>query len=286
MKGNLGYKILLILFFGIINIFVVDRVFSEENGEPSFFIFAPMAGSIDNKITYNDPSSGSSRDLNEKSNLYGFDLIYINPKIVLGTAGHLSDSGKTKERGTLLFADYYFDQLKNFQPTPGIAIENISLYSQLSGGDAGGLSSLDVYTDILSYHATMGILAKDVFHDQAVKVDITPFVGYFNERVTTVVSSPGVNMGGQNRYGFKSTAEVDPDYLTLGSKIEVTFYHFIKTDTKIYYRLKKNEAPLYTWRNRIDFLFNRQMGLSAKIDYFKDKYETNLFILVGPVFVF
>jgi len=250
------------------------------------FIFSPMAGWVKNKVMFVNPGTNERQTFIDESPIYGFDLVYISPRIVLGATGHRNDSAAVSERGLLWHGNYFFNRCHGMQPTVGLAIENISLYSQLSSADVPGLVSLDAFNDIMSTHATAGVVFDDLIPNELVKIKLTPFAGYFNEKVRAIISSPGVRVGASNRFGFEAESTVNLDYLSLGAKIELDLHHFLKLDTKVYYRLKSGAKTYYTLRNRIDFFFSRKFGVSAKIDYFRDKYETNLFIMAGPALVF
>ena len=93
-------------------------------------------------------------------------------------------------------------------------------------------------------------------------------------------------VAGVNKYGFKSTSYVSLNYFSLGSGFDLVLYHFLRLSSSVYFRFGQNEPALFTARNRIDVFLSREFGLSCKIDYFQDKYETNSFITVGPVLVF
>lgn len=279
----------LVLSFILLTALIVGKssyAEDKENDLKPFFVFSPMVGWVKNKVIFTNPGTGNAQAFIDESPIYGFDLVYISPKIVLGATGHRSDSAEVNERGLLWHGNYFFDQCRGVQPTIGISIENITLYSKLSSADVPGLVSMDAFNDILSTHVTAGVVIDNVLPNRISKIKLTPFAGYFNERVRAIISSPGIKVAGQNRFGFETEGRTILDYLSLGAKIEVSLAHFINIDSKVYYRLKKNEKTYYTLRNRIDLFFNRQVGLSIKVDYFKDKYETNLFIMAGPALVF
>ncbi len=259
---------------------------AEETGMQPVFVFSPMAGWVKNKVMFTNPGTNEKQTFIDESPIYGFDLVYITPRVVLGATGHRNDSATVSERGLLWHGNYFFSRFHSLQPTVGLAIENISLYSQLSSADVPGLVSLDAFNDIMSTHATAGVVFDNIIPNELVKVKLTPFAGYFNEKVRAIISSPGVRIGASNRYGFEAESNADLDYLSLGAKIELDLHHFLRLDSKVYYRLKSGAKTYYTLRNRIDIFFNQKLGVSAKIDYFKDKYETNLFIMAGPALVF
>lgn len=277
IKSKLG----LIIAICFLNVSVA---FTEETKRNSVVIFLPMAGWIKNKVEFT--SGGTKQTISDKGKLYGLDLLYANPKFVIGSLGHYSVLDKTNEIGYLFFTNYYFRQEKQIQPMIGLSVEYINLYTQLSGNDLPPLVSLDVNTRIWAPNPIIGLSYKNYFLNKNADFRISPFVGYFNEQVNTTVSSPGMVIGGQNRFGFKGHSTVNLDYVSVGSKIELTLYHFIKLDSKFYYRFKKDDKTLYTVRNRLDFYLSRRFGFSTKFDYFKDKFETNKFIFFGPAYVF
>jgi len=270
-------KILLLIYLYIFYGFPVLLKGADKN---SVFLFLPMTGWIENNIEFTIPSSSTKQSLKDDGQLYAIYMIYANPKFIIGSLGHYSRLDKSYENGYLFFANYYFCQKKEIQPMIGFAVDYIHFYTQLTIKDVLPLSSLDVDTSIWAFHPTVGISYKKA------NFRISPFIGYFNEQVNTVASSPGMEIAGENRYGFNSGSSVSLDYISLGSKFELTFYHVVKLDTKFYFRFKQNEETIYTLRNCIDFYFSRKLGLSTKIDYLQDKYETNFFIFLGPSFIF
>lgn len=278
MTKKTKLRVLFLIYF--LFIFCSFPVLSEESDKNSAFIFLPMTGWIRNEVEFSIPDNSTKQTLKDDGQLHGIYMLYANPKLVLGSLGHYSKLNKSYENGYLFFTRYYFRQEKQIQPMIGFAIEYIHFYTQLTIEDVSPLTSLDVDSSIWAFHPTAGISYKNA------NFRISPFAGYFNEQVNTVVSSPGMKIAGQNQYGFKSETSVSLDYVSLGSKIEVYLHHFIKLDTKFYFRFRQNEKPLYTLRNRVDFYFAKMLGISAKIDYFQDKYETNLFVFIGPSLAF
>lgn len=273
--------ILKISFFALcVILFNPLSLLSEETEKKSRFIFLPISGWIKNEVSFILPNSSGKQTLEDEGPTSGVYMLYINPKFVIGSLGHFSNLDKSDESGYLVFWDYYFGQQKRIQPNIGINVENIHFYTELGTENVSPMSSVDTDTSIWVLHTTLGVSYK------CGNYRISPFVGYFNEQVNSTVSSPGMVVGGQNRFGFKSKSSVKLDYVSLGSKLELTLYHFVKFDTKFYFRFKEGDEMMYTLRNRIDFYLSRKMGISNKIDYFKDEYETNSFIFLGPFFVF
>jgi len=277
-KNGKKAKLFVLLLVCSLRTFYSFPVFSEEINRKAVFLFLPMTGWIRNEVEFSIPGNCTKESLKDDGQLHGIYMMCATPKFVLGSLGHYSKLDKTYENGYLFFTYYYFRQEKEIQPMIGFAVDYIHFYTQLTTEDVSPLTSLDVDTSIWAFHPTIGVSYKNG------NFRISPFVGYFNEQVNTVVSSPGMKMAGQNRYGFKRESSVSLDYISAGSKFEITLYHLVKLDTKFYFRFKQNEPALYTLRNRVDFYLSKELGFSTKIDYFQDKYETNFFLFFGPSF--
>ncbi|OGS45562.1 MAG: hypothetical protein A2539_06975 [Elusimicrobia bacterium RIFOXYD2_FULL_34_15] len=271
------FILFLIFFLFVLDSFAID---SEKASRNSVFLFLPMTGWIENEVKFNIPGSSEKQILNDNGQLHGIYMMYANPKFVLGSLGHYSKLDKSYENGYLLFTRYYFNYIEQLQPTIGFAVDYIHFYTQLGTEDIPPLSSLDVVSSIWASHPTIGMSYKNG------NFKIYPFIGYFNEQVNTVVSSPGMQITGQNRFGFKSKSYISLDYFSAGSEFDITLYHFIGLDTKFYFRFREDDKTLFTLRNRLDIYFSKSWGVSSKIDYFQDKNETNIFIFLGPAFVF
>jgi hypothetical protein len=278
MPKTIRRKIVFVIFYLLVCFNF--RAFAEGANKDSIFIFAPMTGWINNKVEFPLPNSTVKQKLSDTGQLSGIYMMCVNPKFVIGSLGHYSQLDKSYEAGNLFFANYYFGRENEIQPTLGFAADYIHIYSRLTREDVAPLSSLDVDSSIWAFHPTAGISYKTG------NFRISPFVGYFNEQVNTVVSSPGMIIAGQNRNGFNSKSFVSLNYMSVGTGLDVSLYHFIRFDTKFYYRFNHNSRALYTSRNRLDLYVSKKVGLSAKIDYFLDENETNFFIFVGPMFAF
>jgi hypothetical protein len=93
-------------------------------------------------------------------------------------------------------------------------------------------------------------------------------------------------VAGQTRNGFRKKASADLDYASLGVKVDLTLWHFIRLDSKVYARSRSHEKTRWTSRNRVDLFLSRKIGISVKYDRFQDKYEGTTLLYAGPAFVF
>jgi hypothetical protein len=275
-----------VMLGAVLSSWVCCAAFAQEDPNKGKFLFSPMTGSINSEAHYTVPGSAAENTLTDDGTLYGVYTMYMSPQLVIGNLLHTSRLAASNENGAMIFGYYYFMHDKKFQPTVGLTIENISIYSEIPGEDVAPLVSLDVRNNIWTAFPIAGITYKDSFKDNRVKLECTPFVGYFNEQVNVTVTSPGQKIGTSIRNGFKSSSEINLDYTAAGVKVVLRLFHFVSVDTKLYFRFKQGESTLYTWRNRVDFYLNPKLGITVKNDYFKDKYETNTLLFIGPAFVF
>jgi hypothetical protein len=245
-----------------------------------------MSGFIKSEAYYTVPGAASKSTLSDDGTLYGVYAMYIRPQFNMGTLLHSSPLSKSNENGALVFGNYYFMTDKKFQPTVGLAIENISIYSEVPAAEVAPLISMDVRTNVLTTFPTIGVAYKESFKDGKLKLECMPFAGYFNEQVDVVINSPGQRIGTSVRNGFKSSSNINLDYTAVGLKVVLRMFHFISLDSKVYWRFKDGYDTLYTIRNRLDVYINKKLGITVKNDYFKDEYETNTFTFIGPSFVF
>ena len=252
---------------------------SGEAGDRGIFLFSPTAGWLNSQVAFSVPNS-PSQQLNDTGGLYGMSLLYAERDFVVGSSGDYSKLDKSYENNYLFFTRFYAGKEGELQPAAGISVENIHIYTQMAAADVAPLSSLDVDSSIWAFHLTAGISYKTG------SFRFSPFAGYFNEQVGTVVSSPGMLVSGVNKYGFKGAYSDSLNYATAGTRVEASIFHFFRIDSTIYLRFGDIGPALITSRNRIDVLLSREFGFTCKIDYFQDKYETNSFVAFGPVFVF
>lgn len=277
MRKNIGF---IVLFICLCVFYVLPVKAAEEPEKKSRFLLLPMAGWINSDVQFTSQQGSPSQTLKDNGHLYGLYTIYADSDIAIGSLSHYSVLNKSYENGYLFFANYNFCHDNEIQPVLGFAVDYIHFNTQLTKEDVPPLSSLVVDGSIWAFHPTIGISYKQDNYK------ISPFIGYFNEQVGMIISSPGMLVGKQNNFGFESKSSVGLDYFSIGSKFEITISHFIKLDTKLYCRLRQNEQILWTLRNRLDLYFSKKIGLSVVVDYFQDKYETNSFIFIGPSFVF
>lgn len=249
----------------------------DDNG---IFLFSPMMGRINSDIQYTSPGPAGMHTLSDAGPIYALMMMYTCPQYTLGSMGHFSKLDNSIENGYMFYGLYYFGTETNIRPMMGLYADYINVFTRTPAADIAPLLSLNVNTSIWAFHPVVGLSFK------VGKQNIAPFVGYFNEQVETSLASEGMFVAGQKRNGFTADSSAVMDYMTVGVKAEFKVMHFIRFDTKVYARMKNGESPLFTARNRLDFLLSRQAGLSIKYDYFDDTYEKNTFLLAGPVFVF
>jgi hypothetical protein len=254
-------------------------VWSGEQ-DKGVFLVSPLAGVIRSDIHYESPGDRSLTSLRDKGPLYALNTLYTCPGFTVGMMGHYSTLDTSREKGLLLYGNYYFRRESLLQPMAGCYTEWIRVSTGLKGDRSFPLVSLDIDSSIRALHPVAGISFKLGTNR------ITPFLGLFNEQVATKVASDGMNINGQLRYGFNTEKEENLNYLTTGLKVEWTFSHFCRVDTKLYFRFREGEETRVTTRNRIDFFLSKKIGLSIKYDYFEDRFEKNSFVFAGPVFIF
>lgn len=271
-------KILRSTFLPLIFMFCV--VTASAGDKSGIFLVSPMFGNIKSDIKYTSPGTGGTNTLSDSGPISALMMMYTCPEYTLGSMFHFSKLNNSTENGYMFYGLYYFNKEADIRPMLGFYADYINVFTKMPAKDIAPLLSLNVNTSIWAFHPIAGVQFK------VYKQKITPFIGYFNEQVETSMTSEGMLIAGQIRNGFSANSSVSIDYMTVGVKAEFKITHFIRFDTKVYARLKNGESPLFTTRNRLDFLLSRQLGISVKYDYFNDKYETNSFLLIGPVFVF
>ncbi len=277
VTGILSMVFFLLLFFSRAVVASENPV--EEKRKDSRFIFSLLTGRIRNEVEFRVPGNSAGQSLKDDGGLRGIYMIYAARKFVIGSLGHFSKLKNSDENGYLFFGSYSFAPAKKIHPTAGFAVEYIHFYTQMPPEDVFPLNSLDVDSSILVFHPTLGISYKNSCLNNGISFKATPFVGYFREKVNTVINSIG--NAGYGIPGFKSSPSDDLKYTSAGMNFEISLYRFLKLDSKVYFRFRGDEETLYTLRNRFDVYFSRNFGLTMKIDYFQDKYETNSFIFFG-----
>ena len=268
------------LALGIISGPFETRIFSQDENPKSVLILAPLAGITKVDVEYSVSNSPVKQNLNESGPLYGAHMLLVNPKFVIATLAHYSELDKGKENGYLLTGYYYFREKQKWQPMLGSSIEYIHARAELGLSDVAPLNSLDVDTSIWAFYPLVGISFKTGMFR------ISPYVAYLKETVETIASSDGIRTAGQLRNGFRRKSYADLDYFSAGSKLEVSFGHFVRYDGKFYIRCRDGEENHITTRNRLDVYLTKKLAISAKIDYFQDKYETMTLFMFGPAIVF
>ena len=263
MKTFLVLPVLLWLGIGI-----VSGARAEEMGE-GMFLVSPFYGSLNNESV-----------LTDRGPLYGLNMLYARPNFSIGTMGHYSKLDFSTENGYLLYLTYYFQQNKIIQPMLGFSGEYIHIFTAENAAMAAPLNSLDVDSSIWAFHPIIGLAFK--LGEQM----ITPFVGYFSEQVETTVVSEGMSVGGQKQNGFNAKSSVVLNYVSAGSMLDFVFHHFIRFNTKFYWRFKDGDQTRFAARNRLDLFISKNAGISFKYAFFDDKYEKNAFASIGPTFIF
>jgi len=238
------------VFFGV----------SAVEKRKTIFLVSPLFGSLNTDL----------QTLSESGTLYGLNMLYASPSLIIGSLGHYSKLNYSTENGYLIHMTYYFRDDKPVQPMLSFSADYISIFTKLDGAAAAPFNFLNADTSVWAFHPFAGLSFK--LGEQR----LTPFVGYFKEQVTTALASSG----------FSSANFVELNYITAGAKLDLRFAHFIRFSTKFYWRYKNGEQPLLSARNQLDLLFSPQAGISMKYDYFDDKYEKNTLALIGPTFIF
>ncbi len=238
-------------------------------------LISPFYGSL------NSESAGGSGTaaLSDRGPLYGLNMLYARPNFSIGSMGHYSKLDFSTENGYLFYLTYYFQHSKKIQPMLGFSGEYIHIFTAEDAAMAAPLNSLNVDTSVWAFHPIIGLSFK--LDEQR----ITPFVGYFSEQIETSVVSEGMSVGGRTQNGFSSKSSVVLNYISAGSMLDFVFYHFIRFNTKFYWRFKDGDQIRFAARNRLDLFVSQNAGISFKYDYFDDKYEKNAFATIGPTFI-
>lgn len=273
MKLGILKSVCVLLVLG----FLAGSVLAGEKS--GIFLVSPMFGQINSDIQY--PSgTGGTNTLSDSGPISALMMMYTCPDYTLGGMFHFSKLNNSDENGYMFYGLYYFGKESGIRPMIGFYADYINVFTKMPHENIAPLLSLNVNTSIWAFHPIAGVQ----FHIG--KQKITPFIGYLNEQVETSMTSEGMLIGGETVNGFSSNSSISIDYMTAGVKVEFKITHFIRFDTKVYARFRNGENPLFTSRSRLDFLLSKQLGISVKYDCFNDKYETNSFLLIGPVFVF
>jgi hypothetical protein len=122
---------------------------------------------------------------------------------------------------------------------------------------------------------------------------ITPFYSYMYEYVDIRAKSSGGSVEVYDESGnLLFQPEVDPfdtklhkDYHShlVGANFFLDYNYFLQLRGKVYYNTNHN---LWTVRAIGSFLFSKYVGLSVYLEYSEKITVKNLYILVGPAFVF
>jgi outer membrane protein W len=256
-------------------VLVSSASFAEE-ARNSVFVLSPVGGWITNKSVYTVQGSTAEKSLKETGNLYGLFMTYADRSLSVGSLGHYSDLEKSRENSYMFYVNYYFMPDSALRPMAGMAMDYISFQTELPNAEVAPLLSMDLASSIWAFHPTAGVAYR------AGPVRVTPFAGYFNERFLMTMNCPGMKVGTKTLAGFRQEVRVVTDYATTGARVELDPWHFLKLDSRFYFRFHSGEKMLFTTRNRLDIYLTRNFGLSVKCDYFKDPAETNFYILGGP----
>jgi hypothetical protein len=251
---------------------------SEERKSVS--IISPVAGWISNETTFTIPGNPVPQTLKEDGMLYGVYMMYADQDISFGCLGHYSGLENTRENSYMAFAYYHLPVDWAVRPMFGMALDYLRFSTEMPQKDVAPLQSMDIDTSIWAYHPIAGAtIGGDA-------LNITPFAGYFKEQVRVLVNSPGMKMGPAIKYGFRTEVSEALEYGSLGTMLKAKYSHFLAFDGKIYFRMRDGAYPLMTVRSRVDIFLARNLGISVKADYLKDKSEKNFFVMAGPDFVF
>ncbi|MBD3271059.1 MAG: hypothetical protein GF384_00810 [Elusimicrobia bacterium] len=248
------------------------------------FIISPLAGYIFNILDYESSSSLTDFSIVDKGPLYGLYFSYMQKGFIFGGLHHDARLEHSEVTGNLLYVHYYFNHKKRIQPTVGINLEKILIYSKVNR--SGPYTSVNIRNNIIAVNPVCGITTKWDYMKMGTTIFVTPFMGYFQERVNTGIISPGMAVNGQLLNGFESNELNRLDFTVLGVKIRVHYMPYILLKSKIYFRLKHDQKTLYTLRNELSVYMRQNIGIMLKYDYFLDTYNTNRFYFIGPLFIF
>lgn len=269
--GKAAFAFALIMVFGGI-------AGSEERKSVS--IISPVAGWITNETTFTIPGNPAPQTLEEEGTLYGVYMMYAGQDISFGCLGHYSGLENTTESSYMAFAYYHLPVDWAVRPVFGMALDYLRFSTEMPSEDVAPMQSMDISTAIWAYHPIIGArVGGDA-------LNVTPFAGYFKEQVRVLVNSPGMKMGPTIKFGFRTEVSEVLEYGSLGSMFKAKYSHFLAFDGKIYFRMRDGAYPLMTVRSRIDLFITRDLGISVKADYLKDKSEKNFFVMAGPDFIF
>jgi len=253
---------------------------ADEGTRESVFVFSPVGGWIRNKAEFITPGTITEKAVSEDGILYGMFMMYADRNMSVGSLGHYSKLEKSRENSYMFYLNYYFLPDGAFQPMAGMAVDYINFLTELPGADVAPLLSMDLASSIWAFHPTAGVAWKQG------PFRVTPFAGYFNERFNMTIDVPGIKAGPKTLAGFRSEVRQVTDYVSTGARFEADLWHFLKLDSKFYFRFHSGEKALFTTRNRLDLFLTRNLGMSIKCDYFQDASETNVYVLGGPALAF
>lgn len=251
---------------------------AEERSSVS--IISPVAGWVSNETSFLLPGNPELQTLKEKGPLYGIYMMHADQDISFGSLGHYSQLDSTRESSYMFFAYYHLPVDWAARPMFGFALDYLRFSTQMPQDVIAPMLSMDIETTIWAFHPVIGAkIGEDA-------LNVTPFAGYFNERVGVNINSPGMKIGPTVKFGFRSEVSEVLDFGTIGAMLKAKYSHFLAFDGKFYFRMRDGMYPLLTVRSRVDMFLSRSFGISVKADYLKDKTEKNFFVLVGPDFVF
>jgi len=266
------------LLFAALAVAPVSR--ADDGARDSVFVLSPVGGWISNKAEYTSPGSTAEKSIKEDGILYGLFMMYADRNMSVGSLGHYSKLEESRENSYMFYLNYYFMPDWAFRPMAGMAMDYINFNTELPGKDVAPLLSMDLASSIWAFHPTAGVAW------QAGPVRVTPFAGYFNERFLMTMNVPGIKAGPKTIAGFRAEIREVTDYVSTGARFEADLWHFLKLDSKFYFRFHTGDKALFTTRNRVDLFLTRNLGMSVKCDYFQDATETNMYVLGGPALAF
>ncbi|NQT29108.1 MAG: hypothetical protein HQ596_00905, partial [Candidatus Saganbacteria bacterium] len=177
-------------FLVLILVFIASvfspSVFAAEQDQ-AIFLVAPFVGGLSSDIQYSSPGGSGMNTLSDVGSLYGLNMMYARPNFSIGTMGHFSKLNYSTENGYLFYLTYYFRQDDPVQPMLGFYADYIHIFTHEDSVAVAPLNSLNVDTSIWAFHPIVGLSFKRG------RQRITPFVGYFNEQVTTSLASEGMS---------------------------------------------------------------------------------------------
>ena len=219
------------------------------------WLVSPMAGWDKDELQMPSGPPGSFSTETDTGPEYGLFLMMIHPNVVLNNFMFYSKVNDADVSGDLFFANYYYSSKAVFTWNVGCGY----LYHLIE--PAG---------EHIEVTAPM-VKSGPVLRIPSWHLQLNPYLGYEWERVDTLHTTADHN--GSYLYGLTLT------------------YHWrmFEAGVNYYYQDSQNLTPdedFKVCRVRGSVFFNKNWGLSARVDYAEHETTKDTSFLIGPVFLF